>query len=282
MRRWYQFRLRTLLLVFVAVALVLGPGRWALWRYRVYRALSSALSQPADFKWWINPLVFDKLPQDDANLLLDNLHWATEKLLQTAETGSSWERRVNAVAVLTELHCRSPSLLMREHSLPRLIRLGTSGEISRKFEDALAETAAQWIPVTGVDAKARSAILGRVRAAPESAMAWAETLAAIGGRRETVTLLRLGGKHDPELLYAIHGEGRVGGCELFRSYWPGVFPYLEDWLADPVVAPHVLAGEYLALSYTDRGRRLLLAYATNTSHPAGQRRQAMEQLQKTV
>jgi hypothetical protein len=62
--------------------------------------------------------------------------------------------------------------------------------------------------------------------------------------------------------------------------WPGLLPFVKTWLADPIVAPDVM--RYALLSHTSSGRELLIAYATDASHPVELRREAVDRLKETV
>ncbi|MHC4180436.1 MAG: HEAT repeat domain-containing protein, partial [Planctomycetota bacterium] len=130
----------------------------------------------------------------------------------------------------------------------------------------------------GIDAEPRAAILSAVRSAPPKALpAWVKVLHKIGGRQETLLLLELGGTQNRDLLEAVHR-----GDTLERCLWPGIMPFVKQWLDDPAVASIVLASRYRILFDTESGRKLLLAYATDPSRPYELRQDATLLLATTL
>jgi hypothetical protein len=268
-----RFRLRTLLVAvaLVAAALALFPRLW--WRHKVNVAIEATLEQGPDVHWAFNPLQSGQL--ESFAYLLSDRQRVLEQLIAAVETETKAVRRANAVRAIQALTAQSGSPEERDGCLAELIRIATSAEVLPGTKREVCATIAHLIPATGINQAQRRAILAATRAAPpEQRIAWIEVLNAIGGREETLLLIRYGDTHDPGQLWAVFNG------HLRRLTWPRMLAHVQRWLSDPIIAEYAL--ECFVLSYTPAGRSTLLDYALDPARPVELREKAIQRLQETL
>lgn len=262
----------TLLAVLLVAALTCSAS-YFWWRYQVNCAVEAALEKGSDQQWTFNPLESER--KTDYILLLSDVDRVQDTLLETLATDASAARQINALETMKALLARSGSYKARERSLREILALLTSGRLRGGIKKNVLLTAADWIPSTGVTRQERAELIVMVRKLPELTPDWAKLLIAIGGRQEVLLVLQHGDTHDDNLRWAIHNSWLIG------TRWPGILPYLKKWLEDPVIADGRVLGSS-TLEFTTRGRRILLEYATDSSHPRKLRQRAIESLQTNL
>ncbi len=270
-----RLTIRGLILLVVAFGLMALGYRlfgWAMWRRGVDIAIAETIENGPESNWGI--YWSDGRPnvprQDEYTLLRSDPRRSIETFLETLTSDPDPSRRINAARGLQPLFRQPmpPGIppWFVNHSTDLVIR----GTLPPGVEAELVNVIARCVRTTGLDDSLRASILGMVR--PDRARwtpSWIGLLDEIGGLGEVEFLVKLGFEHDPSVLYAIHNVLKV-------SAWPGLFPSLERWLADPIIAPHAI--EYSLLVMRPRGRAMLLEFARRVDQPAELRRRAVERL----
>lgn len=279
--RQYRFSVRTLLVTVAVCGVLLTAVEkglpWLIWRYRVNRAVESAIQNGPELNWEFAtpPAIIGSARRDELLYLMSDRERVFRSLLSTIEKDPEFLRRHNAARTLPQLFRQPGSHSLARQALPRILKIATNPTVPTGIAAELATLVAHRVESTGLSLEQRSAILDRARSLPPDALVgWLELLAAIGGREETLFLAALGDTDDPRLAEAIHRSS------LFRTMWPGVLPHFRRWLDKSPAAEHVL--KYTILCYSVEGRLMLADYACDATRPAALRKRAVEQLQVTV
>jgi hypothetical protein len=270
MRESYQFRVRTLLFVFAAVAVLAVACSWLWRRHKVDSALETVLAAESNIHWR-----FDPDQSATVVYLLSDLERVSRRLLAIAKTGDDLQRRKKSVQILQLLSGRSTSLRFRRQLLPQLINLACDERTPPLLVAPLGELIADLIRPAGVTIEERERIrVATMAASGDQRIAWIHVLDSIGGRDEVLLLLELGNSHDQKQLRA------VSNSRFSDVIWGGMLPHLARWIRDPIIADTAL--EFSALSYTSDGRDELAAFLSDTTQPTRWRTKAVEQLTQTV
>lgn len=273
MKRFFQFRLRTLLalVTLIAISFALGPRAWH--RYRVNRAFASALESGPGELWSSFP--FETPSREDMLLLLSDQENISNRLFAVLTNDSETiAHQQQAISTLVLLYRGSGSAELRSTYLRKLIQLAIRLSRDDGRTERVLLILKEWIPGTGISAGERDQLFATAKREPLTP-GWAGVLIAIGGRREITYVLPHGGTHDPQLLDAIHNSKLAG------SLWPGLLPYLRAWLKDPIVADAGIT-RYAILTLRPQGRQILLDCALDDALPLTLRTQAVETLQENV
>ncbi len=257
-RRWFQFRLRTLLAAAAVLALAMGLGPMLWQRHCVNRA--------------IDRIVEEGFVGDVLGPLRGDAQYSTAQLMRVVRTDENVGHRIHAIQAMKAVHSVAGSAEIRRRHLGEMIQLATDGNAPAAIERELAETIADWMNV-GVDATERTLILTRAKQVDGQLLCdWLKVLIEIGGREELEFVFQHVNTEDEETLWAILNSS------LIRCRWPGMLPHARRWLRNPAAAECRLL-EFGILNCTPEGRGILLQYILNPANPDELRRTGFEQLQ---
>lgn len=270
-----RLTIRGLVLLVAAIGLLTLGYRLvglAIWRRGVGNAIAGTVANGPEPDWGVSWIGGGPTPprEDEYTFLRTDPKRSIDSFLATVRNDPDPTRRINAVRGIRSLFRQPipPEIppWFANHASDVVMR----GTLPPAVEAELVYSIADCVWATGLDEARRAAFLALVQSdRARRTPAWIGLLDEIAGRREVEFLVKLGSENDPKTLAAVHSALKV-------SLWPGLFPSLERWLADPTLAPHAI--EYSLLTMRPRGRAMLLAYARGPEHPAELRRRAVERL----
>ena len=273
MRKLLRFRVRTVLMLVAAIALLLTASPWLWWRYNVHSALEATLADGPDVFWEVNPL--QSGTSDEYAYLQSDHDRVSARLIEIAESDERIDRRINAVKTMRALAALSGSHENRKRLLPQLIELACDSQTPPSLISETAETIADWIPSTGVTAEERGHMRARaISAGGQERIAWIHVLDAIGGREEILLMIEYGDSIEPDQF------GAVWNSHFRGVKWSGLLPHIDRWIQNPAIADHAL--DFSVLSHTSNGRSVLLDFVSVPTQPQSSRTKAVEQLAETL
>jgi hypothetical protein len=268
-RRWFQFRLRTLLLGMAVLALAMGLGPKLWHRHRVNQAIERIVEEGVG-DW---PILSSRGGVQESLVLVgSDIERATAILMHVVRNDPDSRHRIHAIQAMRAVHHYGGTAEIRRRHLGELIGMATGGRAPVAVERELAETITDWMNV-GVDATERTLILNRAKQVDDQLLCvWLGVLIEIGGREELEFVFQHVDTDDEEVLRAILNSS------LINCRWPGMLPHVQQWLGDPAIAECRLL-EYGVLHCSPEGREVLLQYILDPANPDKLRRIGFEQLQ---